>query len=230
MKRTLGYMLTASFVLITVDAALAAPADTEQMIGVTIRIWDRAQIGTNVWDHTKTAVERVFMPAGIQLIWSYCTIDDTPQSLACSAPTGPNDISLRVYERSRTDVETKGHARGGTSMLLSPVGGKGIVHVFFDRVTEVSATCKVPVELVLGITVAHEIGHLLLPGQAHVLAGIMRAKLDTRDWRLAAQGSLGFTQRQRQSIAAGVQARSLKITAEDLDSVIHSGRVGTVRS
>jgi hypothetical protein len=139
-----------------------------------------------------------------------CAVDDTSESLACSSPTGPNDISLRIYRRTKADFKIKAHSTGGTSLLLSPEGGKGIIHVFFDRVTEVSQIHRVPLALVLGITVAHEIGHLLLPRQPHALAGIMRAKLDSKDWRLAAQGSLGFADRQMQIISAGVEARSLK--------------------
>jgi hypothetical protein len=125
--------------------------------------------------------------------------------LACSALTESNTISLRVYQRSKADFKIKGHSRGGTSMLLDPEGGKGIIHIFFDRVTEVSASHKVPLELVLGITIAHEIGHLLLHHEVHTLAGIMRAQLDSSDWRLAAQGALGFSTEQRQVIAARVE-------------------------
>ena len=97
-------------------------------------------------------------------------------------------------------------------MPLDPEGGKGIIHIFFDRVTEVSASHKVPLELVLGITIAHEIGHLLLPHEVHALAGIMRAQLNSSDWRLAAQGQLGFTASQRELIVAGVPARNSRPT------------------
>src|SRR5262249_13668362 len=130
--------------------------------------------------------------------------------------TESNTISLRVYEHSRADFKVKGQSRGGTSMLLDPEGGKGIIHIFFDRVTEVSASHKVPLELVLGITIAHEIGHLLLPHQVHALAGIMRARLNSSDWRMAAQGALGFTDGQRQLILAGVRVRneSVKLASE----------------
>jgi hypothetical protein len=224
MTRTLRHALTATFLLVAPVPALAAPAETNHTSStqVTIRIWDRAQIGGNIWDHAKKVLERVFIPAGIQLVWSHCTTADTPESLACSAPSGPNDISLRIYQRSKADFKIKGRSRGGTSMLLDPEGGRGIIHVFFDRVTEVSVSHKVPLELVLAVTVAHEIGHLLLPHEVHALSGIMRAELDSNDWWLAAQGSLGFTDGQRQIIAAGVQARSVKAMCNWLTTSLRS--------
>ena len=107
-------------------------------------------------------------------------------------------------------------------MLLNPEGGKGIIHIFFDRITEVSASHKVPLDLVLGVTVAHEMGHLMLPHQVHTLAGIMRAQLNSSDWRLAAQGSLGFTDGQKQIIAAGVQARGGKAMCSWPATPLHS--------
>jgi hypothetical protein len=101
-------------------------------------------------------------------------------------------------------------------LLLTPDGGKGIVYVFSDRVMDVSRIHKIPVEIVLGITVAHEIGHLMLPGQGHTLAGVMHAKLGANDWRLAAQGQLGFTATERGLIVAGIRARDerLKLASE----------------
>ena len=91
---------------------------------------------------------------------------------------------------------------------LGDFRGRHCSHVFSDRLTEVSRCQRVPLELVLGITTAHEIGHLLLPGQPHALAGVMRAELNAKDWSLAAQAGLGFTDGQKKIILAGVEART----------------------
>ena len=44
---------------------------------------------------------------------------------------------------------------------------------------------------ILGLTIAHELGHLLL-GRAHSLVGIMRARWGSNDWRLASENQLMF--------------------------------------
>jgi hypothetical protein len=214
MTGTLGCTLAATFLLIVKVSILAETIETKPATNaqLTIRVWDRAQLGSEIWNRATAVVDRVIKPVGIQLIWLHCAVGETPENLACSSPTGSNDISLRVYQRTKADLTIKGRSRGGTSQLLSPEGGKGIIYVFSDRVTEVSQLYKLSPELVLGITVAHEIGHLLLPHQPHSLAGIMRASLNAKDWRLAAQGLLGFVDSQRQTILAGVEARSLAAT------------------
>jgi len=213
MARTFGWTLTASLLLITQAAALAARAEISHTAStsVTIRIWDRAELGSEVWKRARAVAEGVFKPAGIELLWVSCAIDDTSESLACSSPTGTNNISLRIYRRTKPDFRMKSRSRGGSSLLLAPEGGRGIIHVFSDRITEVSQIHKVPLGLVLGITVAHEVGHLLLPHQPHALAGIMRAELNSKDWRLAAQGQLGFTDGQMEMISTGVLARNSKL-------------------
>jgi len=231
MTRRPGNILTTSVLLMTYFPILTATAETSRTSNaqVTIRIWDRAQLGSEMWNHARVVAEGIFRPVGIQLIWLRCAIDDTPENLACSSPTGPNDISLRIYRRTGADLKVKAHSTGGTSLLLSPEGGKGIIYVFFDRVTEVSQIHRVSPGLVLGITAAHEIGHLLLPSQPHALAGIMRAKLDSKDWRLAAQGSLGFADAQKQIISDGAQARSLKPLCDRLTTWLGSRSLGNQR-
>ncbi len=219
--RTLGCILTVTLLVARVQLSIATTeTKPTSQARVTIRIWDRSQMGGEVWNRATAVAEGVFKPVGIQLVWLRCAVGETPESLACSSPTGSNDISLRVYARAKADLRIKGHSRGGTSQLLNPEGGKGIIHVFSDRVAEVSQLYKVSPGLVLGVTVAHEIGHLLLPHQPHSLGGIMRAKLDVKDWRLAGQGSLVFGDSQKQNILAGVVARSTESPVQLADCFV----------
>jgi len=222
MTRTPGYKLTTRFFLVALSSTLASMAQAGPMktSRVTVRIWDRAVLGSEVWNHAKSVAEGAFKPANIELAWLDCVADDHPENMTCASPTGNNDICLRIYQRTKADFQIRGRARGGTSLLLSPEGGKGLVHIFVDRLREVSQSHKVPLELVLGITIAHEAGHLLLPHQPHTLAGIMRGELDSKDWLLAAQGSLSFTEGQRQVISSGVETRALKGVALSSPSTI----------
>ena len=213
MKVTLGTIPIAGFLLIV---CATARATTNSQDRVTVRIWDLSRIENETMHRAKKVVETVFDPIGIQILWVDCPVGDTSESLSCTAPIGANDISLRIYSRTKADFQVKGHSRGGSSLLLTPDGGKGIVYVFSDRAMEVSRIHKIPVEIVIGITVAHEIGHLMLPGQGHTLAGVMHAKLGANDWRLAAQGQLGFAATERGLIVAGIRARDerMKLASE----------------
>ena len=60
----------------------------------------------------------------------------------------------------------------------------------------------------LGHLIAHEIGHLLLPGTDHSASGIMCPQMREGDWNLARVGALTFTPRQAAMLRAEVAARA----------------------
>jgi len=88
-----------------------------------------------------------------------------------------------------------------------------LVYIFYHRVKElvqkqwlVERTARL-----LGLAMAHEIGHLLLPFNAHTQTGIMRADWyypSERDFLLATQGKFGFTPKQGEFIRSEVLRRS----------------------
>jgi hypothetical protein len=74
------------------------------------------------------------------------------------------------------------HARRGTQ-----------VWIFYDRVEKLSESVHAPLYIVLGHSIAHEIGHMLLGSSEHSSAGLMQAVLTRKSWRLAAMGLLSFS-------------------------------------
>ncbi|MBM3819434.1 MAG: hypothetical protein FJW14_10535 [Acidimicrobiia bacterium] len=53
-----------------------------------------------------------------------------------------------------------------------------VAYVFYDRLEELSRASKVPLGRMLGLAIAHEIGHMLLPQPSHSPEGIMRPSLE----------------------------------------------------
>jgi len=60
---------------------------------------------------------------------------------------------------------------------------------------------------ILGLAIAHELGHLLLRSNAHWLTGIMQAQWRAKDLQRASKGLLLFTPEQTQIIRAEVLRR-----------------------
>jgi hypothetical protein len=172
---------------------MTAACNSPESSQITVRVLDLVQIQSETLDRTKQVTEEVFGPLGVKITWRHCSAGQSREDQACSAPTGLNDISLRIFQRGKARLNGMRHWTAGMAVPLTPEGGRGIIYVFLDRVVAVAESYRVPLELALGITVAHEIGRLLLLGEPHALAGIMRAKLSRDDWRLAGQGHLGFT-------------------------------------
>ena len=59
--------------------------------------------------------------------------------------------------------------------------------------------------IVLGHAVVHELGHLIIPGDAHA-AGIMRPNWGYREWQQAQEGSLLFRPSQAQVLREQLQS------------------------
>jgi len=68
-----------------------------------------------------------------------------------------------------------------------------IVYLFYRRVEAVSAKYASAVSMVFACTLAHELGHVLMPGHMHAPEGLMRASWRREELQRADQGQLQFT-------------------------------------
>ena len=77
-----------------------------------------------------------------------------------------------------------------------------LTSLFYGRIKERGGQAGQHTADVLGLVMAHEIGHLL--GFAHTPTGIMRAHWVQADWVLAAQGPLLFSRAQGEQLRARI--------------------------
>src|SRR5262249_55447536 len=68
--------------------------------------------------------------------------------------------------------------------------------ILYDRVHHLAVSKRIEVAPILGIAMAHEIGHLLLQSREHSSEGIMRRYWSSTDLQSAAQSGLHFTAEQ----------------------------------
>jgi hypothetical protein len=163
---------------------------------ITVRTLNVVPVEEEVLERARAVAEKVFQRSGTEVTWIDCPPDGPP---SCATPRGPAEISLRIYRRSERTRRAIGESIGG---LALPGDGAGIVHLHYDRLEEISRGEGIPLELSLGITAAHEIGHLLI-GAGHSKLGIMRATLRAGDWHDAAQGALLFDREQTTILRTG---------------------------
>jgi hypothetical protein len=185
---------------------------------ITVRVWDRAQIDANILEHAKQVTEKIFQPLQLEIRWVDCFAGPSPENQRCISPAGPNDISVRIFRRP---IERRRQLRKKTAgvALPSPVNdGSGFIQIFFDRLEEISRDNKgaAPLELLLGTTIAHEVGHLLLPSNRHSLSGIMQGCLGQRSLDLAAKGWMRFTAEDRRAIEKNVRKWSTLSESREL--------------
>lgn len=121
--------------------------------------------------------------AGIEVRWLECGPAEPMASPdACSRPVQPNELVVRILSAgtvgSRADVDTLGFA-----FIDLDAGGGSLATVYADRVRAMAQGAGVDAAELLGRTMAHEVGHLLLGTNRHASRGLMRASWSSTDLR-----------------------------------------------
>jgi hypothetical protein len=149
----------------------ATPARSHPRI--TVRIYD----GTRVDHHTRNeAVNRarkLLNAAGLSSRFHDCTPGAATFAKVCETSPAPGDLIVRMLRAPDGSIPTTRHVLGFA--LIDATTRRGtMATVFTDKVAALSTLARVPIETVLGRTIAHEIGHLLLGSNEHGTMGLMR--------------------------------------------------------
>ena len=168
-------------ILVTV-VRIADAAEPGHPLTINLQMTSDARVPAHVLEQSQDEVTRIFAAAGLTACWT----DTAPRFIVRIVP------------------QVLGYARAG-----SPVMGvaqrdatSATAQVFFKQVQDFARVHRVEPSLVLAYVIAHEIGHLLLPGHAHSPTGLMQAQWDKALVHNAATGSLTFTEAQAARIRA----------------------------
>lgn len=103
-------------------------------------------------------------------------------------------------------------------MAQHPLDGSpgSFITVFGDCIRDGSDNLFVDEAVVLSYTIAHEIGHLLLP-QGHSFTGIMQGRPNALEWQRAARGALRFSPMQAALLREAARARQRIAAASNPD-------------
>jgi len=161
---------------------------------------DMAGIPPRIRLRAKSETTRIFDRAGVDVIW-------IEAEAGCKIPSMDRCFIVVVVPLP-PEAWNKPYATG-----FAPVrnGAYRRAYIFYDRVTSVAKTFSlthVPdtVGVILGHAVAHELGHLLLPDDAHSPNGIMRDEWNFRLSEEAAAGRLLFSENQTKVIREELRA------------------------
>jgi hypothetical protein len=113
-------------------------------------------------------------------------------------------LGTRVGDREIVQVVLLANETGDLRHIADTVMGAAVrtpqgtrvVYVFYRRVREEAERYGVSTALVLACAMAHEVGHLLMPGRGHSTDGLMRALWHADDFQRADQGLLRFSDEQ----------------------------------
>lgn len=176
----------------------AEPRDSQPAI--VLRVLNTTGVSAPVLAEAKDHVQRIYENIGIEMVW--LDTDAVPPSATTDDAIGSNALPLTVV-MAHSDTAGNTYKAAVTGIALSS-NGEGIrrAYVFSDRAEEqANVACRRvsfltqprSEALILGHVIAHEVGHLMLPGDSHGPTGIMKGQMDARSISDAAEGRLSFT-------------------------------------
>ena len=156
-----------------------------------IHVDDQTHLGARDRDTAEKEVVRIYAAAGVNTIWK----DGLPPAEETRADTFPR-VTVAILNAWAPDM-TAGEPRGST-MMGRAARAAGRAYIFYPRLESAARLRDRHVGMVLGVAIAHEVGHLLLSNNGHSNIGIMRQDLNLKSH--LPLDALGFTPAQSADI------------------------------
>jgi hypothetical protein len=184
-------------------ALLAENRPPEAGLSTTVHVYNYARIPAYTLARTEKQVADYFFRAGIQLQWVDCTLSSQKTgsgAQACPWDPDPSDLVLKIVPR----FDAKAEGFRGTVFGLA--AGSQVI-IINERTDEIARSGEATYPLVLGITIAHELGHALLGPNSHSENGIMCPRFLDADLQKAQSTTLSFTPEQAEQMRTTVHQR-----------------------
>ena len=117
----------------------------------------------------ESAAADIYESIGVRVIWVHADVPfDDPRGVRVHVRLLSRKMADRKVAKEKTTSDVLGEA----------IAAARCAYVFVDRIPPVVFQFGQPFTRVLGLVIAHEIGHILLPGQGHAESGIMSAHVN----------------------------------------------------
>lgn len=181
-----------------INAESLAPQSTPE---IDVFVYGFPGFSPWVLEGAEAEAMRLLLPARIALKWIDCTRPPV-SSASCYSPQGRHE--LVVLFRAKALPLADSRALG----MASPSSDGGAAFIFYNRVIALQTSLSL-FHVMLGRVLAHEITHLLLPGEHHSDSGLMRADWISDDLRFTSTAYFGLSPRSIQLMQKEVRRRAL---------------------
>ena len=168
--------------VVVTTVSIADASEPSHPLTLDLQIRNDARVPADVLEDARDEVTRIFADAGLAVRWT----ETAPRFTVYILP------QVLGYGRAASQVMGVAQRRANRSL----------VQVFFKQVCDFARVYHLDLSTMLAYVIAHEIGHLLLPGYGHSPTGLMQAGWDKALVHDAARGSLTFTAAQAARIRA----------------------------
>lgn len=177
---TLTLMVAIGLTGLTHSAAADAPQTPAPWPTLNLELRNMTTLSPAVLAEARETLTQIYHAAGIGVQWKTVGADFTVFVISRPPPT------VRVSSFALGYVPSNNATCGRHAFVLA------------DRIGNRSKELVVSLPLVLGLTMAHEVAHLLLPCESHSVDGLMRSAWNKSDYWKAGLGQLLFTDEEAQ--------------------------------
>jgi hypothetical protein len=181
-----GVLVAAVGVLVAVGlsspGAEAADIGEADLATIVVRTYTPPHLRGEIRTARRTA-SAILGHARIQVDWLECGLPAAvSESVNCSQPLQSTELVVRIVSATPVGV-APGLDTLGFAFVDLDTGGGSLATIYADRVGVMALGAGIGVAELLGRTIAHEIGHLLLGTNRHAPHGLMRASWTSADLR-----------------------------------------------
>jgi hypothetical protein len=162
---------------------------------VVLHVTNFAQVSVGDLAEAEQVATRVYADVGVRTVWTDGIAWDAQPDGAFHA-----DVLLLSKEMVTRKSQLDGFDEQVFGSAMPPIRR---AYIFHKRIADQARRTESNFTLLLGMVIAHEVGHLLLPASSHSAAGIMCAQWQQRTARLST-----FTHDQGTTIRQRLAARS----------------------
>jgi hypothetical protein len=181
-------------------AGRLATATPLEVSTVTIAIDDYAAVPADEIDRAQCLVTQLYAAIGVKTDWleTRRVSKIAPGARMPSNAVWP-DLRIIVLGQPMPHGQTPQQDAVGSAPGTRTERGR-IAYVFYDRLRMIALTSHQVGGDTLGVVIAHEIGHLLLPYGSHSETGLMRGLWSAEEIQRVDVRALGFTSSQARDI------------------------------
>ena len=191
---------------LSLRAAEVSPVRESDRTAIIVRTYTQPASADDVPRARRTA-SAILERAGIQVVWLECALpgEVTPAG-ACTQPPRRNELLVRIMSAGAVDQPIDVNTLGFAIVDLNAATG-ALASVYADRVSVLAQHAGVDEGELLGRTIAHELGHLLLGTNRHAAQGLMRGSWSSEDLRHNRPAQWFFGGKESEAMRSGIASR-----------------------
>ena len=179
-KQRYGLELLLGLFLVTPHIVYGKSNEQQQRLGFTLAVCDLTGLAPEILATARQHAVRIVRSAGVAVTWL-----DLDSRAKCSIPnTASRHFVVVILPKAPsgwTSPDAMGLAPGRTGLHPRAYVFYNYVQIAVDLL-EPGSRRNSGLGILLGHVIAHELGHLLIPGDAHSLTGIMSTQWTYRQW------------------------------------------------